>query len=135
MIRSRPEWKAEYEQLCAEMRETSHPLPPEITVTRESQLLGMISLDRIPGSGSVSNVTPGQYTLALATGRVIWQGVLTEQDLVWRVAFPGRPLDLAADTGEAAQPTLEIPLLDGELTIRVLPGLESGRIEITATVR
>jgi hypothetical protein len=38
---------------------------------------------------------------------------------------------MAADTGEAGnQPTLEEDLLDGEVVLRVFPGLEGGSMEI-----
>ncbi len=67
----------------------------------------------------------------LDTGWVIWQGELTERDLIWMAAFPDVPLDLAADTDEtSARTTREESLLDGELILRVIPGLESGNIEL-----
>jgi hypothetical protein len=38
---------------------------------------------------------------------------------------------LAADTGDrAARPTREETLLDGQLIMRVFPGVERGRIEL-----
>jgi hypothetical protein len=47
------------------------------------------------------------------------------------VAFPGEPLELAADTGKrVAKATREERLLDGEVLFRVIPGLERGHIEL-----
>ena len=77
------------------------------------------------------NVTPDHYAARMDTGRIIWQGELTEKELIWSAAFPGQALELAADTGEpAARMTREITLLNGELIIRVFPGAESGRLEL-----
>jgi len=132
LIQSRPQWQQEYEQLASEISglETK-PRRLEISVYREEKLIGTTVLEKIPGSQTIDKITPGCYTVSLATGRVIWQGELTEQDLIWRAAFPGEPVDLAADTGGAAsKSTRQFKLLDGEMTLRVFAGLESGKLEI-----
>ena len=83
------------------------------------------------GFARLDNINPGFHSLSLDTGRVLWEGELTESHLLWAVAFPGEPLPMAADTGEAGnQPTLEEDLLDGEVVLRVFPGLEGGSMEI-----
>jgi len=79
----------------------------------------------------LDNINPGFHSLSLDTGRVLWEGELTESHLLWAVAFPGEPLQMAADTGEAGnRPTLEDDLLDGEMVLRVFPGLEGGSLEV-----
>jgi len=83
------------------------------------------------GFARLDNINPGFHSLSLDTGHVLWEGELTESHLLWAVAFPGEPLPMAADTGEAGnQPTLEEDLLDGEVVLRVFPGLEGGSMEI-----
>ena len=83
------------------------------------------------GTGSVDDISPGLYTLLLDTGCVIWENVLTESDLLWAEAFPGQPLELAADTGETDnRPTIRETLLGGEIVLRVFAGTETGRIQI-----
>jgi hypothetical protein len=133
-LRSHPQWFNEYERLCAEQEVASEGAKyTVILVVREDNLVGKISFEGISGAGSIGNVEPGNYVLKLATGRYLWEGCLTERDVFWTEAFPDRDLDLAADTEEAeSKPTREISLLDGELILRVYPGIESGHIQIEA---
>ena len=85
-----------------------------------------------PVTGRIKRVKPGRYVVRFNTGRIIWQGDLTKRELVWYKAFPERELELAADTGDAPQITSkEITLFDNEIIIKVIPGIESGYIEIT----
>lgn len=105
----------------------------EFIIERAGRSVGHIRLETQRSSGSVSRIEPGTYSVTLSTGWGIWEAALTERDLIWSAAFPGRALDAAADTGNVgAAATREIPLLDGELTLRVFPGIDSGRIEIEA---
>jgi hypothetical protein len=135
IIGTRSEWLAELAALRAELAQSNRPQPLTLALVRSDVVLRTITLDPVPGRWLIANVVPGEYALVLGSGRVLWEGRLRERDLIWRVAFPRRPLDLAADTGEGATPTLMVPLLDGTLTMRVFPGLESGRIEIAAMAR
>jgi hypothetical protein len=103
-----------------------------ISIFHEDKLLKSLTFVEFPDSKTIDNITPGSYNMAFATGRVIWQGQLTEKDLIWTEAFPGQPLKLSADTGEAeGEPTQETSIFDGEIALRVYAGPESGRIEIT----
>ena len=84
----------------------------------------------------MSGLVPGAYTLRMAIGRILWEGSLGRQDLEWAAAHPGRPLDLAADTGdELVEPTREYSLLRGELVMKVFPGLETGTMTISVVER
>ena len=132
VIRQNPRWKRDYEQLLVEVEESLNPTDFDVhLLDGNGALLGRVRLERDVPPRTISNVAPGEYALALDTGWVIWEGTLTDQDLIWAAAFPGRPLRLAADTGEAQlQPTVEESLLRGELILRVFPGLESGHLEI-----
>ena len=132
MIRSNKRWQEAYEKTVEELQSTLDiEMPIEFMVERESNHLGTISLNEIPDSGSISNIEPGNYIIKLDTGRVLWEGKLSGKDVLWTEAFPGRALDLAADTGGMERvPSREIRLLEGELIIRIFPGMEAGRIEI-----
>lgn len=133
LIQSRPRWRQEYEQLISDIHGSeAAPTALEISVYREEKPFGAITFEKTPCSQTIDKVTPGGYTVSLATGRVIWQGDLTEQDLIWTAAFPGKPLDLAADTDRTEEvSTRKFNLLDSEITLEVIPGLESGRLKIT----
>jgi len=132
LIMSRPEWQNEYRNLCAEIQETErYPSQINILVEKEGNLFGKMSFEEVQGFTSLQNIVPGHYIIKLETGRVLWEGELTEQDLIWTVAFHGLPLKVAADTKDLPkEPTREERLLNGELVLRVFPGLESGRIGI-----
>jgi len=132
LINAHPEWKKALENLRTELEqppETS--FPTDIIVERHGEPVRTASFDTLPGIVSFPNIGSGYYTIRLATGRVIWEGELTDRHLAWSRAFPGRPLDMAADTGdEAGEPTLDLDLLNGDVHIRVFPGTEKGRIQV-----
>jgi hypothetical protein len=131
LIRSRPEWQKVFEELSAKTLE-SEGLSGQmkIIVTKNGDIIELIPAKPSPFAQTIRNVTPGYYEVRLNTGRLIWQGELKEEDLIWSAAFPEQELDMAADTdGSQQQSTREYRLLDGELTIRVFPSIESGRIE------
>lgn len=135
LIRSQPQWRREYDTLVGEIHWLNRrPAGIGITIFRENREFGSVIYEEIPDSKAIEDITSGHYRVTFTTGRLIWEGQLTEQELVWTRAFPGRPLELAADTaGWKGNPTKYISALNGEITIRVFAGLESGRIEITLT--
>jgi hypothetical protein len=132
LIASQPRWQEEFENLSRETAKSKMPPKiPEIIVEKNGERIGSAPCERLPVTKEIRNVKPAHYAARMDTGRVIWQGELTEKELIWSIAFPGEALELAADTGEpAARMTQEITLLNGELVIRVFPGAESGRLEL-----
>ncbi len=132
LLGERPKWQAEYERFCTEHgTRCDESSEPQIVLMRGTEIVGRMELDRAGARRSVSDVSPGVYSLASDSGRLIWESRLTDRDLIWSSAYPGRSLDLAADTGESvANTSREETLLDGELILRVIPGLEAGRIEL-----
>jgi len=80
----------------------------------------------------IQGLMPGNYTLKTNSDWLLWQGDLSQSDLLWTCAFPEQDLPLAADTDEADEvlPGKEIELLDGELKLSIYPGLESGVMKI-----
>lgn len=132
LIGSQPRWQEEFEKLCGETSKFKVAQRiPEIIIEKNGERIASIPCGNLPVTHEIQNVTPGLYTISLDTGRIIWQEELTEQELMWTVAFPEQALDLAADTGEAVERTTrEIRLLDGNLIIRVFPEVEGGRLEL-----
>lgn len=103
----------------------------EIIIVKNGESIISIPVKSGPFSERIQNIKPGQYAVRLNTGRILWQGELTEKDLVWTAAFPETDLALVADTGDLAEHrTRVIKLLEGELIIRVIPQLETGCIEL-----
>jgi len=112
------------------MTEVRAQLAIEFVIEREGTELGAITGSGPGRVAAVSGVTPGPHLIKLSTGRVVWDGILTEADLIWAAAFPGQDLALAADTGGGARRTRQEPLLDGRALLYVCPGIESGQIGV-----
>jgi hypothetical protein len=130
LIRSEPRWQEEFEKIYRETASKTTSRAPEIIIEKNREPMGFTSCEH-PIIKEFRNVMPALYAAKMDTGRIIWQGELTEKDLIWSAAFPGQALELAADTGEpTGRMTREITLLNGELIIRVFPGAESGRLEL-----
>jgi hypothetical protein len=74
---------------------------------------------------------PGKHKVRLSNGRVLWEGDLEKEDLIWAFAFPERDLPMAAQTESHVQePTKTLSLLEGELIMYVYAGLESGKMRL-----
>jgi len=130
VIISDPEWGTEYERIKAEAQDFLAPEAIiEIEVLKDEQLIGSIST--IKELNQVSPIFPGKYMIRFSNGRVLWEGNITREDVIWTYAFPGRELPMAAETEPLHQEsTKTITLLGGELVIYVFAGLESGRMRI-----
>ena len=108
----------------------------EVIVERDGVPIASFATDGRPGARTLEGITPGLHRLRLDSGRVFWEGELTEAHLLWPAAFPGRPLRMAADTGQAGRATThEVSLLSDTLRLRVRPGVGSGYLELELTTR
>ncbi|MGA2497746.1 MAG: hypothetical protein ABSH20_08395 [Tepidisphaeraceae bacterium] len=129
MIRSVDQWRQEFEAIGERVR----PLPaadPGPTLILERDDHSVVSPAGWNGR-AISGIEPGGYCLKLDTGMVLWRGTLGRRHLVWSAAYPGKPMKLAASTGQAAPtPTAEELLADGSARMRVHPGLENGIVEV-----
>lgn len=132
LINSRPAWRCEHEQLLPEVRMSGEPeSTARFLLMRGNNVLGRLAIGVAARRRFAVSIPPGHYALMLDSGLLIWEGKLSDRELIWSVAYPGKALDLAADTGETPlQPTVEETLLGGELILRVFPGLENGSLEI-----
>lgn len=103
----------------------------KLKITREGKHFDSVPLIQSENSLKIIRATPGSYSFQLSTGRMLWEGSLSQQDLLLLSAYPNRDLKLAADTDDSKpEATREIQLLDGEILVRTYPGIEHGIIEI-----
>lgn len=80
------------------------------------------------GHCEFTGVVPGDYQLNISTGRVLWEGFLSADELIQEA---DEPLSLAADTGESDQrPTKTISLIPSECDLQVFAGLENGKVRV-----
>ena len=129
-IKSNPEWESEYDRIKTEARAF---LPPdtsmEIELLVDKELIGSFPMSA--GTNYISSIQSGSYEIRFSNGRIIWEGNLTREDLIWSQAFPEKSLPMAAESEFVEQrPTKAISLLNGELSLYVYAGLESGEIKI-----
>ena len=97
-----------------------------LIILANKEMIASRSLDRLDHA-PLHPLYPAQYTIALDTGRVLWEGDLTEKELVWQAASPNRPLPMAADSAQPTpEPTKTVPLPVARLAIAVYPGVEAG---------
>jgi hypothetical protein len=103
-----------------------------LQVERNGQAIASLSLPQA-SPAIIRRIQPGAYIFTLDTGLRLWTGELLPSDLLWRRAFPSKPLRLAADSAPPPmEPTRRIPLRVGFLTAVVYPGVEAGTIHIVS---
>jgi hypothetical protein len=123
-------WRTEYERLKTELTDLQAPSPPiQIEILKDGRLIESFDAAEIPIE--IKDIEPGHYTTRLSTGRILWEGLLREQHLLWLQTHGDEDLRLAAGTeDQEAEPTISELLIKGELRLEVLPGLKSGKIRI-----
>lgn len=132
LIRFHPDWQENFDQMQQKYSiADARIIQLQIIIEKNEEIICSIPVEDDALFKKINNLTPGLYFVKLNTGRILWQGELTDQDLVWTTAFPETDLAMAADTGDHADHvTREISLLAGNLVIRVIPALEGGCIEL-----
>jgi hypothetical protein len=133
LIKADPGLLSDYEALKIEISEF---LPAEASIMIEIIKNGSLytSLAYEPSSTlvSVKGITPGSYAIRLSTGLLLWEGQLQEKELIWTRAFPKEKVKAAAETKAIPRKaSLSKPLLNGEFTLEIFPGLESGAIQLS----
>ncbi len=131
-FRSIPEWKAEYERIKEEAQAFQAPEKPmEVEVLKGDRIIGSSAISIKPTS--ISSISPGSYKIQFSNGRVLWEGDLKREDVIWAYAYPDKDLLMAAETEPSQrEPTRTLSLLNGELIIQVFAGLESGGIRLNS---
>jgi hypothetical protein len=103
----------------------------KLIIERDGIVVDSIIMTNLDDIKHINNIIPGLYSINIDNDQIIWCGEFTEQHLIWNSAFPERPVELAADTGNSkTESTLELNLLNGQITILILPGIESGCLQI-----
>jgi len=130
ILRSYPDWNAEYVRIVEEVRVLFPPgIELKLEVLKGNRRIGSFPIS--PAPATIGAITPGNYTVRFSNGRILWEGELAKEDLIWAYAFPGKDLAMAAETeASKREPTKKISLLNGEITLSVFAGLEAGRIRI-----
>jgi hypothetical protein len=123
-------WQTEYERMKSELADFMEPPPPmRIEILKDGKPIASFAVTEVPIK--LMNIDPGQYTIRLSTGRVLWEDQLQKKHLIWLDAYGDEDLPMAAkteDDGDAARPTVSDALMGGELTMKVIPSLKSGEI-------
>lgn len=129
-LRSYPEWNAQYLRIVEELHGLFLPnMELKVEVLKGNRSIGSFPIS--PAPATIGAVTPGKYTVQFSNGRILWEGELAKEDLIWAYAFPGKDLAMAAETDASKrEPTKKISLLNGEITLSVFAGLEAGQIRI-----
>ena len=125
-----PEWKAEYERIKEEAQAFEAPETPlEVEVLKGDQIIGSSVLSA--KTTFISSISPGNYKIRFSNGRILWEGDILREDVIWAFAYPDKDLPMAAETEPPQrEPTRTLNLLNGELIIQVFAGLESGEIRL-----
>jgi len=132
-LTSYPDWNAEYLRIVEELQALFPPtIQLKIELLRKNQVVGSFPIS--PDPAVIRAITPGNYTFQLSNGRVLWEGALAKEDLIWAYAFPEKDLAMAAETETSQrEPTRKISLLNGEITVSVFAGMENGHIRIESS--
>ena len=109
----------------------TEPLKLCLQLEHDGDTMASFDISESRHSYTITDLTPGNYTLKTDSDWLIWQGHLSERELFWTHAYPEQELPMAADTESAdSREFKEIILLEGELIIRIYPGLETGTMKI-----
>ena len=128
-IKSNPDLAHRYQELLEATEKEGPPL--EIELYKNDELLSALPLSADTPSAGFDKIEPGNYSLRLSNGRVIWEGRIEAKDVIWKVAFPERAYPMAAATAQDERNrTQSISHLDGEIAMTFYAGLESGHITV-----
>ena len=107
-------------------------IPLEIEIYKEGSKISSQFLKKDSKAVIFRNIDPGYYIIALSNGRHLWEGDITQKDVLWDEAFPDKHYPMAADTGDVkTQATRTEEIITGEITLSLYAGLESGKIVVT----
>jgi len=121
-----PQWEKYSEEFSFDGDESIR-----IIIERDGIVIDSIIMTNLDDIKYINNIIPGLYSIKSDNDQKIWSGEFTEQHLIWNSAFPERPIELAADTGNSmAESTLKQKLFNGQIILSILPGIESGCLQI-----
>ncbi|HPF38107.1 MAG TPA: hypothetical protein PK093_05650 [Phycisphaerae bacterium] len=131
LVRLRPTWKETYAALRSELDHHPEPRSPTVSVRRDGDPFIELPLDEIPKKVRLLPIVPGRYTIELDSGRILWEGNITKADVEWELAHPGKPIPVAAATGEGQHRHVREEVSpNGACRVRIYAGLRSGQMEV-----
>jgi len=100
---------------------------------KDNEQLVAIEYPLKDGRFEVNHITPGNYALNTSTGLLLWKKTLDQQDLlISKSSQKSGKLRMAADSGEGKSiASFTEKFANGEISLNVYAGFETGRIEIT----
>jgi len=129
-IQANPDLARRYQELLEELSPDNEP-PLEVELYKNNQLLSTQPLPSEQQSVYFDQIEPGNYSIRLSNGRVLWEGDIEAKDVIWELAYPEKEYPMAAATQkDEGNKTKSIKLLDGEMALNLYAGLESGGIEL-----
>lgn len=115
------------------MEEWERPPLVRVVIERDGNPIATCILEG-GRTASVSGIVPGSYRFRLDTGLLVWEGSLSAGDVLWGEAFPGKRVQMAAETeGRRMRPTRTIDLPEYGLVVEVYAELECGMMKVTWT--
>ena len=130
-ITANPKLNSIYKELLESLGK-DEKVPFEFILEKNDVDFATISIPDTETAAIVHRIGPGTYILRHANGRVLWEDTISSSQVIWQEAYPHVNYSMVADTGDAIdRATLRVSLLDGEITISITPGLESGTMKVT----
>ncbi|MCJ7802799.1 MAG: hypothetical protein MUP82_10630 [Candidatus Marinimicrobia bacterium] len=132
MIKANPKLNQKYNKFVTELPKIELETPIlEIGLYRTENLVESQGYPKEMEKRYFKNIKPGQYILKLSNGRVIWEGNIAAQDVIWKKAFPDRDYAMAAETvKQPTEPTRSLKILNGQIKLTFEAGLETGKIRL-----
>lgn len=78
----------------------------------------------------ILHIEPGNYSVQLNNGRVLWEGEITKEDILYAKSKTESYKMAALTDNLEVEPTKTIELIHNELEMKIYAGLESGRITL-----
>jgi len=114
--------------------ETQAPLLIEIV--RNDQTINTFDPDSSKDIFVIRGISPGDYSIRLSNGRLLWHSRLDKNSLLWSEAFPNKEYPAAAMTEPlTVESTISTEICDNSFNLNVIPGLETGTIVISPISR
>jgi hypothetical protein len=106
--------------------------PQHIAVWRDGKVLTTIALPAAGSQARIREVTPGRFRLFHSGGWLLWDGELTENNLLLGLGNRTK-LQVAAstDTADLVDTTLSFPVAGDEIIVSVQAGVHAGTVTIT----
>ena len=132
-IQSNSDLASRYQELLEELSPENEP-PLEVELYKNDELLSTQHLPSEQQGVSFDQIDPGNYSIRLSNGRVLWEGDVEEKDVIWKSAYPEKEYPMVAATEkDESNRTKSFKLLKREMTLNFYAGMESGRIALFLT--